>query len=417
MKRMVKKVFDNKLIDDQGFSIVEVLVAVAILAAVFIPVMRSFSTASLVNSKAQKSQSVTSLSEDIMEEVKGKSIQELHDEASTRSDMNFSPLDDDGTLTIGNLKNVPPYVIDYTDITVTQGLKYDVKVTIDTEKYSKDKSGMSPSDEGYEDISDANVRELPKISKVDSHKHAVLSWEINQYDDMALKNLAAENAENESEISSLESSYFSAGVTKNINITIKSDADSSQTKVACEVEYATASASDKSLKYLVYSGYFDEATSDEVGPNVYLFYTLSEKVAPSAYCKTEKLNIHDETTDTRHNVYLIMQDGEDKLNTGTSQIYLNVSGDGWSDAVNLGPSSIIDTSSKVLFTGPDDKTTRDDVIFYSNLMDKNSDVGELFDKASKNRIYYITVDVMKHGETDIIETFTSTMQTGKEADK
>ena len=182
---------DNKSIinDNSGLSIVEVLVAVAILAIVFVPLLKTFTQASTINARAQKLQNVTSLAEGVMEDVKGKSIQELHDLAAERADVSFLPLDKDGTLTKGNLNNVPPYTVTYENVTATQGITYDAVVTIATENYkNKDKD---VDDIG--DVSDANIRELPQINKVDSNKNAVLSWELNKYDNKAIENLAAEN--------------------------------------------------------------------------------------------------------------------------------------------------------------------------------------------------------------------------------
>ena len=192
---------DNKSIinDNSGLSIVEVLVAVAILAIVFVPLLKTFTQASTINARAQKLQNVTSLAEGVMEDVKGKSIQELHDLAAERADVSFLPLDKDGTLTKGNLNNVPPYTVTYENVTATQGITYDAVVTISTDNYkSTDRSDarkankLSHNDD-IGDVSDANIRELPQINKVDSNKNAVLSWEINKYDNKALENLAAEN--------------------------------------------------------------------------------------------------------------------------------------------------------------------------------------------------------------------------------
>ncbi|MDY5215578.1 MAG: type II secretion system protein, partial [Lachnospiraceae bacterium] len=281
---------DNKSIinDNSGLSIVEVLVAVAILAIVFVPLLKTFTQASTINARAQKLQNVTSLAEGVMEDVKGKSIQELHDLAVDDAKVSFLPLDEDGTLTKGNLKNVPPYTVTYENVTATQGITYDAVVTISTDNYkSTDRSDarkankLSHNDD-IGDVSDANIRELPQINKVDSNKNAVLSWELNKYDNKALENLAAENSVSGSDIATLKDSYKDTAE-KYINIEIKEDTDTSSTKVSCEVEYKTGTASGKSLKYLVYTGYFVEPLASEpAGPNIYLFYTLSENVKDGA---------------------------------------------------------------------------------------------------------------------------------------
>ena len=407
---------DNKSIinDNSGLSIVEVLVAVAILAIVFVPLLKTFTQASTINARAQKLQNVTSLAEGVMEDVKGKSIQELHDLAVERADVSFLPLDKDGTLTKGNLNNVPPYTVTYENVTATQGITYDAVVTIATENYkNKDKDA-----DDIGDVSDANIRELPQINKVDSNKNAVLSWELNKYDNKALENLAAENSVSGSDIATLKDSYKNTAE-KYINIEIKEDTDTSSTKVSCEVEYKTGkNASDKSLKYLVYTGYFVEPVGSGVsGPDIYLFYTLTEKVKDGAGyisepIKKENIKIEDKTTGKKHNVYFIVQDGINKLSTiNGSEVTINVSGSGYSETISYDKNSIIPDAITLLAgaSTPDDKS--DDVYFFTNLEDK-----KLFTSKSKDRIYYVTVEIKEHGKSEVLGTYTSTMQTGAEAE-
>ena len=399
--------------DNSGLSIVEVLVAVAILAIVFVPLLKTFTQASTINARAQKLQNVTSLAEGVMEDVKGKSIQELHDLAVERADVSFLPLDKDGTLTKGNLNNVPPYTVTYENVTATQGITYDAVVTIATENYkNKDKD---VDDIG--DVSDANIRELPQINKVDSNKNAVLSWELNKYDNKALENLAAENSVSGSDIATLKDSYKNTAE-KYINIEIKEDTDTSSTKVSCEVEYKTGTASGKSLKYLVYTGYFVEPLiSEPAGPDIYLFYTLTEKVKDGASniadpIKKENIKIEDKTTGKKHNVYFIVQDGINKLSTyNGSEVTINVSGSGYSETISYDKNSIIPDAITLLAgaSTPDDES--DDVYFFTNLEDK-----KLFTSKSKDRIYYVTVKIKEHGKSEVLGTYTSTMQTGAEAE-
>ena len=421
---------DNKSIinDNSGLSIVEVLVAVAILAIVFVPLLKTFTQASTINARAQKLQNVTSLAEGVMEDVKGKSIQELHDLAVEREDVSFLPLDKDGTLTKGNLNNVPPYTVTYENVTATQGITYDAVVTISTDNYkSTDRSDarkankLSHNDD-IGDVSDANIRELPQINKVDSNKNAVLSWELNKYDNKALENLAAENSVSGSDIATLKDSYKDTAE-KYINIEIKEDTDTSSTKVSCEVEYKTGTASGKSLKYLVYTGYFVEPLASEpAGPNIYLFYTLSENVKDGASnivdpIKKENIKIEDKTTGKRHNVYFIMQDGVDKLSTTNgSEVTLDISGSGYSESIYYDKTSIFTDAITYLAGGSTTDDESDDVYFFSNLKDKNGNSGELFNSKSKDRIYYVTVEIKEHGKPEVLGTYTSTMQTGAEAE-
>ena len=276
-------------------------------------------------------------------------------------------------------------------------------------------------------MSDANIRELPQINKVDSNKNAVLSWELNKYDNKALENLAVENfapknSVTDPDIATLKESYKDTAE-KYINIEIKEDTDTSSTKVSCEVEYKTGNASDKSLKYLVYTGYFVEPLASEpAGPNIYLFYTLSENVKDGASniadpIKKENIKIEDKTTGKRHNVYFIMQDGINELSTiNGSEVTINVSGSGYSETISYNKTSIIPDAITLLAGGSTTDDESDDVYFFSNLKDKNGNSGELFTSKSKDRIYYVTVEIKEHGKPEVLGTYTSTMQTGAEAE-
>ena len=410
---------DNKSIinDNSGLSIVEVLVAVAILAIVFVPLLKTFTQASTINARAQKLQNVTSLAEGVMEDVKGKSIQELHDLAAERADVSFLPLYEDGKL--------KKYTVTYENVTATQGITYDAVVTIAADKYKNtDRRDERKAGNDIGDVSDANIRELPQINKVDSNKNAVLSWELNKYDNKALENLAAENFAPKNSVTDsdivtltkLKDSYIN-NAEKYINIEINKDNETSITKVSCEVEYKTGTASDKSLKYLVYTGYFSEPADSVVSePNIYLFYTLFEKVKDAEPIKKEHIKIVDKTG-KRHNVYFIVQDGINELSTiNGSEVTINVSGSGYSETISYDKNSIIPDAITLLAGGstPDDES--DDVYFFSNLKDKNGNNGELFTSKSKDRIYYVTVEIKEHGKPEVLGTYTSTMQTGAEAE-
>ena len=55
--------------------------------------------------------------------------------------------------------------------------------------------------------------------------------------------------------------------------------------------------------------------------------------------------------------------------------------------------------------------------FYKGILkDKNGNNGELFTSKSKDRIYYVTVEIKEHGKSEVLGTYTSTMQTGAEAE-
>ena len=173
----------------------------------------------------------------------------------------------------------------------------------------------------------------------------------------------------------------------------------------------------------MYTGYFVEPLiSEPAGPNIYLFYTLTEKVKDGAGyisepIKKENIKIEDKTTGKRHNVYFIVQDGINKLSTyNGSEVTINVSGSGYSETISYDKNSIIPSAITLLAGGSTTDDESDDVYFFSNLKDKNGNSGELFNSKSKDRIYYVTVEIKEHGKSEVLGTYTSTMQTGAEAE-
>ena len=63
--------------DNRGFSIVELVVCIAILAIASIPLYKSMTLAVKTDAKAQSMQNATSLAESVMEEIKMTSIDDL----------------------------------------------------------------------------------------------------------------------------------------------------------------------------------------------------------------------------------------------------------------------------------------------------------------------------------------------------
>ena len=68
---------DRKKNRNSGFTLVEVMIAVAILAIISIPVLQSFVSVAQVNSKSRRRLSATTIAENLMESCKGISLKEV----------------------------------------------------------------------------------------------------------------------------------------------------------------------------------------------------------------------------------------------------------------------------------------------------------------------------------------------------
>ena len=62
---------------DAGFSLVELLIAVIILAIIVVPMLHGFVTSARMNGKAKQVQRATTVAQDIMEGLKAYDIEEL----------------------------------------------------------------------------------------------------------------------------------------------------------------------------------------------------------------------------------------------------------------------------------------------------------------------------------------------------
>ncbi|ROR30640.1 prepilin-type N-terminal cleavage/methylation domain-containing protein [Mobilisporobacter senegalensis] len=133
--------------NNKGFSLVELLVSVAILAIVIGPVLNNFVTAARVNAKARKVQNETNIVQSIAEDVKAKSILDI---ATTYND-NTVP---DGDKTT------------YTKKIIKDGRHiYDARITLNKGVYKEVSPGGDPM--GY------NNFKMPIISDINETKNVI----------------------------------------------------------------------------------------------------------------------------------------------------------------------------------------------------------------------------------------------------
>ena len=155
---------------DGGFSLVELIIVVSILAIATIPLMKSMAMSSKVNARAQSIQNATSLGEKVMEQIKSTPAKDLR----TLPGWTVS---DDGSVI---------QMVSASPMKATQGEEFDVTVTVDRGTYSGSDT-LSETDMAA-NVSSANTVKLPRIEEIDTLSQAVLSSkELNKYD-MEAKN-------------------------------------------------------------------------------------------------------------------------------------------------------------------------------------------------------------------------------------
>ncbi len=149
---------------NKGFSLIEVLVTVAVIAIVSIPLLRVFDTANKVELKAKQMQNATDSIQTVIEELKAKSIEEIL--ANYNREVNANPLDESIVLTNIGDKTITIDGDVYNYIRGNNGEKFFVRVKLDPASY----------DLSFNDFN------KPHIGNIYSGNNVVIQKEVTNYD-------------------------------------------------------------------------------------------------------------------------------------------------------------------------------------------------------------------------------------------
>lgn len=353
---MRRLLFNDKWIDDKGFSLVELIICIAILGIATVPLLSAFSTSGRVITKAQSMQNATSVAESVMEEIKGSSIQQLENNYTEVEDAaapNYAEYiaDTYDRLTYGTdklegnksvlvkAKDTPFYVLCKKDVksdaapASSDGELFTVVASIDA-------SGLYAGTVGDTTAIDANSIELPVIDRIDKGKHVVISKELNRLDSSAVEtwkdNWRDKNHKDSSDPTPL--SKIKKEISISINDPVTSpDEDAHKMDVECFVRYYDATksqydADEFRVEEKVYSGTV-LGTKDS---RVYVFYqTAAQAITtnnevnglsnPVNVIDHEDIIIKSTSDEPRdpddpRRVYLIFQENEEHP-TGDSSYY------------------------------------------------------------------------------------------------
>lgn len=156
----------RKLNKDAGFSLLEILIAVVILAIIVIPLMNLFLSSNRLNIKSRQTLRATTAAQDIMEGLKAYNIEEIKEQFDKPAD-GFYVID--SRLIKGEVKEETAleadglYVFSMKKLTM-QGSEYDAKIEVDGREYRTDTSSPAPNTHKnkFNDTALANARSLDK---------------------------------------------------------------------------------------------------------------------------------------------------------------------------------------------------------------------------------------------------------------
>lgn len=175
----------RKLNKDAGFSLLELLIAVVILAIIVIPLLNLFLSSNRLNIKSRQTLRATTLAQDIMEGLKAYDIEELKTQFNTPAD-GFYVIDDnlikgaiaeETDMEVDGSGNPEPgiYYFSLRDVSM-QGSKFDALVKVDARGYME---GSTAHDNLFNNSSMADARSIDKKNgtfvETDEIRKAMLS--------------------------------------------------------------------------------------------------------------------------------------------------------------------------------------------------------------------------------------------------
>lgn len=221
-------------IGNDGFSIVEAMVAVVILSIIFIPITNSFLSSIKASHETEVMQEATSTAQTMMEVFKEKSLLELYHTYNHTTDVDME-------------SDVWNRIQFEHEITKEENGCCDFLVDVQVSKYATrdETGGMDP----------INNYEVPQIYTMDAPSSYLLDiggiplWMLNEL----------------STSESLSQDMVKTKMQREIDITLSSDATTGNTKISCTVNYLYNGSTYKPVSY-------GEITLSETLKNLYLYY-------------------------------------------------------------------------------------------------------------------------------------------------
>ena len=175
--------------DNAGFSLIELIIAILILAIITMPFLRLFVTSATVNNKSRRELRATSLAQDIMEGVKSYDLKGLLREFGTdETGSEYVSADDFAVIAKASVdskyvKEIPPASADsrksyefYVTGVKYENSKFNAKITLNPNRFYSHEY-MEAGKEIYETL---NNDEITSISSVNSANYEYMGSEVKK---------------------------------------------------------------------------------------------------------------------------------------------------------------------------------------------------------------------------------------------
>ena len=382
--------------NNRGFSLIELLVSVTILAIIVIPLMHSFITAVRTNEKAKRTLNATTAGQNLVEQIKAESLKEVLDSVDDANKVIEQVMIPDPTAPTDPSKARPAadangpvnkYTLTYKDINVN-GQMYQAVVTLDPSAYID--QGNKVDGEGNP-VVDLNAYNSIAISQVSNMNSAVSAFLIMEPGDDLKAARSIDGEHYEDVLKSLK---------RKIVLMVDCDASSGAIIVTADIHYDYNGADILYKSAEIYKNDVSDPSAIYMLENLFVFFTPMYNNS-SPMLPSETVEIHN-PKNLPLKVYLVRQDAaaDDVTKNRYGVDVLIAEGDGASPVTKL----ITNLTTAEFIAESELQLTYKQGLFSKTGQDAIAalgvQAGDLANAQNMTRIYDIEVKVYKNDDEE-----------------
>ena len=399
-KRQQKQSNKRNNCNNRGLSLVELLIAVTILAIIIVPLLRAFVSSAKLNMRAQRTLKATMIAENIMEEFEDASIADLAAKYSATA-----------------LTGVYTFDFDAADLTEFDAEQYEAKVTLDP----------NTSYSAYNQISTVDVSPVTKEHSAVYAENP--TYEASVYRTFEERNIAARAAD-PAAYAVCDADFFEQNLNRTISIVVSkgsevTDADGNQVTLAnvvMTIEYSYNNGTVNAVlptdtRFSEKRELFDNTTTKKSLEQIFIIYRPRYKAcdpALGANAKEDTINIRNlgnletkvsvirqETADDSTDLTTYLQNSRAKVTIFESPAWTGAYNENTPAAISLRTNLVqtdiatgLQTRSFNLIFSNETGTQKESGDVAARILDlKNAEGMNLDGSSAKNRIYDMKVEV------------------------